>query len=84
MYMPRQNRCGILTQIGKFKEALVDAEKMIELKKDDREPWLAKAKVLLGLQRYQEAKTLLDQGIKEGVDKHGFLKKLNDTIDPKI
>ena len=54
--MPLKNRCGILTQIGRFKEALDDADVMMELKKDDRESWLAKAKALLGLNKIDDAK----------------------------
>ena len=68
--MPRNNRANILTQIGRFTDALIDADVMMNLKPKDKEPWLVKARILLGLEKIDDAKKLLKQGIEtEGLDK---------------
>lgn len=64
------NRSAAFFEMGEYIGALVDAETVIQLRKPWSKGYFRKAKALLSLHSYQEAKETLDIGLSFEPDNH--------------
>lgn len=75
------NRSAAFAKSGKYREALVDAEKTISLKKDWGKGYSRKGAALELLDRYDEAKTVYEEGLKYEANNAQLVESLNKVKD---